>query len=277
MFSLHHLRLFLLGLALLLAATLGWSVARRNSPPLWEELTRSQSRASPPRAPTADNLAARRAAVLARIGEAPEYKPLVERLASAYPSDWNKALDADAQRAVTTRSLDSPDSYVSDVICALHRARGKLAGQAAPDALARVFDAQADLLHALREADPRLCVDFLFGQQSPAFLDFAAKNRPLVVAMASAALEAIADGETSQIAREAPSDSDFLGLEVALARRGLSKDEIVALLDGRLPDTPLDDGSLCNAGLVYLEALKSMPDEARLRIYALAVEAMGRS
>ena len=61
--------------------------------------------------------------------------------------------------------------------------------------------------------------------------------------------------------------------------RGLGLDDaaIAALLDGREPDPPLPDDRLCDAGLVYFQALKSLPDESRLRLYALAAELMARS
>jgi hypothetical protein len=66
-------------------------------------------------------------------------------------------------------------------------------------------------------------------------------------------------------------------LENALTKRGLSKVEIDALLDGKTPDPPLEDARMCAAGQTYLDVLSGLPEPARLRIYGLAVELMARS
>jgi hypothetical protein len=66
-------------------------------------------------------------------------------------------------------------------------------------------------------------------------------------------------------------------LEGELVKHGLGKPEIGALLDGKLPDPPIADATLCDAGIVYFDALKSLPDDARARLYALAVQSMGKS
>ena len=74
----------------------------------------------------------------------------------------------------------------------------------------------------------------------------------------------------------APTDADFALLERMLTERGLGAAEIEALLDGRHPDPPIADDRLCDAGLVYYDVLKQLPEDARLRIYALSVELMSR-
>ena len=95
--------------------------------------------------------------------------------------------------------------------------------------------------------------------------------------MAIAGLDAIVDGQAKKNTRQAPSDADFALLEKGMAAKGLSQAEIEALLDGKTPDPPLEDARLCQAGRVYLEMLKTLPEPVRLRIYALAVELMARS
>jgi len=95
--------------------------------------------------------------------------------------------------------------------------------------------------------------------------------------MAIAGLDAIVDGQAKKNERQPPTDADFLLLEKAMAGKGLSQPEIEALLDGKTPNPPLEDARLCQAGRVYLEMLKTLPEPVRLRIYALAVELMARS
>jgi len=136
---------------------------------------------------------------------------------------------------------------------------------------------QLAMLEALSKSDQRLCVDFLYGGASDAFYQFSARNRQLASDMAVAGLEAIIDGQAKRNLRQPPSDADFRLLEQAMASKGLSQPEIEALLDGKTPDPPLEDGRLCRAGRVYLEMLKTLPEPVRLRIYALAVELMARS
>ena len=61
-----------------------------------------------------------------------------------------------------------------------------------------------------------------------------------------------------------------------LASANLTKPEIDAFLEGRLPDPPLPDDQLCGAGLTYFKVLKSLPEPIRLRIYALTLELMAK-
>ena len=71
-----------------------------------------------------------------------------------------------------------------------------------------------------------------------------------------------------------PTPQDFDDLEKRLLDRGLDKPAIDLLLDGKEPNPPLTDEQACKNGIVYLDALKSLPDLQRLRLYALALEVM---
>ena len=57
----------------------------------------------------------------------------------------------------------------------------------------------------------------------------------------------------------------------------LSDDEIAALLDGKTFDPPLPDARLCQAGSTYLHILEDMPEDLRLRVYALSAQLLARS
>ena len=104
-----------------------------------------------------------------------------------------------------------------------------------------------------------------------------ARSRAELAELANATLAAILDGGASPVARAPPDDADFDNLEKELRRRGLGQTEIAALLDGSLPDPPLADSVLCDAGLVYFEALKALPPDVRMRIYAFAIQVMGKA
>jgi len=95
--------------------------------------------------------------------------------------------------------------------------------------------------------------------------------------MAEAGLDAILDGQAHRIERPAPTVEDFDLLEDELVARGLDTIEIGALLDGKMPDPPLPAPRMCAAGRAYLDALQNLPEETRLKMYALAVELMARS
>jgi hypothetical protein len=252
MFALHHLRLLLLLVAFGLAGTLAWRLMLDQTapPPPTRESSRPPvfERAIAP--PTPETLAAERQTISDRVYNIPEFADFIARLSATYPADWNKMLDAFARRALAARALDAPEAYISDTLRALRRDRGNLASKAGPEELTRVFNAQEKLLSGLAGADKRLCVDFLLGQASPAFIEFSGKNRPLLASMATSSLDAVIDGDKRKIQRDPPSDADFDLLEVALAQKGLGKPEI---------------------------ALRSVPDDARMRLYALAIQAMGKS
>jgi hypothetical protein len=221
--------------------------------------------------------AAARKSIEARIAQVAQYQRFFDRLRLTLPSQYEATLNGFADRLVATGKEQSVDTYLSEAVRDLRQARGALAAKADGASLSRIFDVQLAMLDALSKIDQRLCVDFLYGGASEAFFQFSAKNRQLASDMAVAGLEAIIDGQAKKNTRQSPSDADFALLEKAMAAKGLSPAEIEALLDGKTPDPPLEDARLCQAGRVYLEMLKTLPEPVRLRIYALAVELMARS
>jgi hypothetical protein len=218
----------------------------------------------------------RKAEMLARIAATPDVAKFFDRLKSLAPADYDAAI-AKAAATPAGGPTDSPDFWLSDGVKIVRQSRGALAAHAEPVPLAAVFDRQRAVLAALAGRDARLCVDFLYGGASADFFQFAAANRALVGGLAVAGLEAIASGQSAKIDRGAPTDDDFRQLEEALRAKGLNSAEIGALLDGKAPDPPLPDQRMCEIGQIYLDALAGMPDDARLRLYSLAVDLMARS
>ena len=275
----HRLRLALLGLALLMAAALvvrPWLVAPRPSPPqaVIAPIERPAAPSAPtPVAPEAPAIPQARDALTAALDAAPDYRRFFERLREAFPADHARA----AKLAGEAAKDFNIDAAVSDSVRALRQARGVLAAKATAEPLSRVFDLQLAALKALEGRDARACVDFLYGGASEGLMTFSAANRGLVADLALAGLEAIVDGGGAKIDRPPPGEEDFAALEKALAAKGLEKAEIEALLDGRTPEPPLDDARMCKSGQIYLETLRELPEDIRLRIYALAVELMARS
>lgn len=211
------------------------------------------------------------------IVDAPDYDSFFKRLREAFPVEYAAALDAFAARLVESKHEESVDFYVSEAVRLLRQSRGVLAAKADPDPLTKVFDIQLKVLQAIGEEDPHLCVAFLYGATDQDFARFATTRRPLVADMALTGLEAIASGQARKIDRAPPTENDFKMLETALVAKGLGKLEIDALLDGKMPDPPLEDARMCAAGQTYLETLRTLPEAARLRIYGLAMELMARS
>jgi hypothetical protein len=220
---------------------------------------------------------AARARIEAAIAAAPDYRRFFARLRGAFPADYEAALDEFADRLLVVKQEPTVDYYVSEAVRRLRQSRGALASKAAPEPLARVFDMQLAVLRAVASGDKKLCVAFLFGASDMDFQRFAAGRRGLVAEMAVAGVDAIASGQDKHVDRSPPSEADFRAVETALAAKGLGKAEIDALLDGKTPDPPLDDGKMCAAGQTYLEVLRALPEPARMRIYGLAVELMSRT
>jgi len=218
-----------------------------------------------------------RVAIEQRLQLAPEHSAFFAALRHEFPRDYEQLVAAFAKRAIDSSRLDAPEIYLAEAVRTLRRTHGLLAARAQAGQLEQVFAAQARIMDALAGADAGMCVDFLYGHATDRFYAFFADNRALLAGLASASLQAILDGRESKIQRPAPSDADFRMLEGELLDRGLGRAEIEALLDGRAPNPPLPDPALCKAGRVYLEALKALPEETRLRIYALAVETLARS
>ncbi|MGA8172448.1 MAG: hypothetical protein WB816_16675 [Methylocystis sp.] len=213
----------------------------------------------------------------ALIAAAPDYTRFFKRLKETFPVDYASALDSFATRLVESKREESVDFYVSEAVRLLRQSRGVLAAKAELGPLSNVFDVQLTVLRAIGEQDPRLCVAFLYGATDQDFARFAATRRPLVADMALTGVEAIANGQAKKIERASPTEADFKMLETALLAKGLGKIEIDALLDGKMPDPPLEDARMCAAGQTYLETLHMLPEATRLRIYGLAMELMARS
>lgn len=208
----------------------------------------------------------------AAIASAPEYARYFARLRETFTSDYEAILAAFAAQRAQAKERPPVDYYLAEAHQKLRRSRGTAAGLAENAALAAVFARQLDVLHALAQEDKKVCVAFLYGGTDLEFQKFAAQRRQLVADMALANLESIVSGERSRVAREKPTDTDFRVFEVALADHGLTPPEIGALLDGKMPEPPLEDARLCAAGQTYLDVLRTLPETARMRIYALAAK-----
>jgi hypothetical protein len=231
---------------------------------------------SAPNVPTVDRTRAREA-VEKSIADTPEYTRFFNRLREKFPGDYEGALNGFAARLTNPEQAESADLYVSETVRQLRQAHGVLAAKADIEPLGKVFDLQLNVLRAIAKEDARLCVAFLYGATNQDFQRFASTRRALVADMALAGLEAIINGQEKKIERPAPNEADFKVLESALSERGLGKVEIDALLDGKMPNPPLDDARMCAAGQTYLDVLRGLPEPVRLRIYGLAVELMARS
>ncbi len=282
----RKLSFLLLGLASSVAIAAGIGILvlalETDQPPPGMAALAAKPAAEPPAAPApsgppSEARSAARKRIEALIAQVPDYQRFFDRLRLTLPSQYEATLNGFAERLVATGKEQPVDVYLSEAVRDLRQSRGALAAKADSASLARIFDVQLAMLEALAKSDQRLCVDFLYGGASEAFYQFSARNRQLASSMAIAGLDAILDGQAKNNERQAPTEADFSLLEKAMAGRGLSHPEIEALLDGKTPDPPLDDARLCQAGRVYLEMLKTLPEPVRLRIYALAVELMARS
>jgi hypothetical protein len=276
------LRLSLFALAGCVALFIGWSflggLNRFGSPssPHANEPSAQAGAANISGALTPERIAAVRQNIEASLAATPEYDAFFQRLKVVYPAEYESILDAFSTR-VAAGEGGGADLLLSEAAHVLRQTHGILAAKADDLALDRIFETQRAVLRALAGRDQRLCVDFLFGGESAAFLEFSAQNRDLVAAMALAGVEAMSDGQQKRVEREAPDPADFEILESALRDKGLATPEIEALLDGKANDPSLDDAKMCRAGQIYLDTLAALPEPARARIYALAVEIMARS
>jgi hypothetical protein len=211
------------------------------------------------------------------IAQSPEYARFFARMRESFTADYEKTVKDFAARLAQTKTQPSVDYYLSEAVRRLRQSHGALAAKADPEAMSRVFARQLEVLQAVARADKKLCVAFLDGATNQDFQRFAASQRALVAAMAIASLDAMANGQAKNNPRAQPTEADFAALEKALVARGLSKPEIDALLDGKMPDPPLDDAKMCAAGQSYLDALRTLPEASRTRIYGLALELMAKS
>lgn len=224
----------------------------------------------------ADKGAARQA-IETLIATTPDYARYFARLRETFTADYEAAMNDFAARLAETKEEQSVDYYLSEAVRRLRLSRGVLAAKAEPEPMARVFEKQLEVLQAVAREDKRMCVAFLYGATNLDFQRFAATRRRIVSDMALAGLEAVLSGQAKKIERAAPSEADFRVLETALAARGLGKVEIDALLDGKMPNPPLEDARMCGAGQTYFEVLKTLPEPARTKVYGLALELMARS
>ena len=268
----HVLRLVLLGIAIGVAIILGVRFAGN---PFVTQVAR---RETPAPASIVVNLSPEvaRETVERQIGSARDFAPFFKTMRENFPAEYERALTAFSERAQSAPP-QSPDEYLAEMLRGLRRTHGVLAAKASVSALERVFELQGKIVGALAEANPQLCADFLYGNAPAGFFRFSATHRSLVAAMADAGLEAIIDGRSLNIERNAPADEDFTVLEAELEKKGLGKPEIEALLDGKTPEPPLSDTAMCRAGVVYFDTLRSLPADARLKIYALAIRLLARS
>lgn len=281
----HHLRIALLAIAAALAAAFGslfLSSGPRNTAPAEPPLAARPVTTTPvadepeaaPKTPAeAPSDPQRLAALQDRLAEAPEYGPFLAKLRALYPADYDAAAKAALSQGVETRD-DAADLFVSLAVQTLRRDRGLLGAKAGGAALDKLFDTHEKVLKQLQGDDPALCVDFLNGAPADRFAAFAASHRALMAEEALAGLEAIDDGAEKKIDREAPAAADFDDLEKLMLARGVDKAGISLLLDGKAPDPPLSDVQQCGNGVIYLDAMKSLPELQRYRLYALALEVM---
>ncbi len=212
-----------------------------------------------------------------QIAATPDYARYFARLRETFTTDYEAAVEGFAARYAKTRERQSVDYYLAETMRMMRQTHGLLAAKADKDPLTKQFVSQLEVLRALGQEDKKTCVAFLYGATDLDFQKFAATRRMLVSDMAVAGLEAMVSGEQHQIEREKPTATDFRVLEVALADHGLGRPEIDALLDGKMADPPLDDARMCAAGQTYLEVLRTLPEAARMRIYALSVQLMAKS
>jgi hypothetical protein len=212
-----------------------------------------------------------------QIAATPDYARYFARLRETFTADYETALEGFAARYAKTRERQSVDYYLAETMRQMRQTHGLLAAKADKDPLTKQFVSQLEVLRALGQEDKKTCVAFLYGATDLDFQNFAAARRVLVSDMALAGLEAMISGQQRQIEREKPSATDFRVLEVALSDHGLGRQEIDALLDGKIVEPPLDDARMCAAGQTYLEVLRTLPEAARMRIYALSVQLMAKS
>ncbi len=209
----HILRAVLVIVAFIASVALGWEVfdaATRPEVQTAQVTPRTRVAAIPP---VDDLRPVARQAVEERLQLAHETSGFFNTMRRAFPNDFDKLVNAFAQRAVDGSKLDPPDVYLAEAVRALRRTHGVLAAKADGAHLEKLFETQTKMLDALAKADPQMCVDFLYGNATQRFYEFSAKNRNLVVEMAQASLDAILDGRTSRVDRRPPSDADFTQLK----------------------------------------------------------------
>ena len=215
--------------------------------------------------------------IVAVLAAAPDLARAFDALRAQFPAVADRTLSEATEAYRTSGVAPTPDDLFASGMRDLRLSAGVLAAKAGPEALGAIFEVKAKVLADLEQADPRICADYLYGGTSPEFADFQAAHRSLIATAALATIDAMADGRSRQKAWGEPSADDFQVIETALAKRGLSQEEIASLLDGRAPNTPPTDERLCDNARTYLDVLKAMPADARNRVYGLTAELLARS
>lgn len=260
-----------------IGAGIGLTWLALNPAPQLADTGADATASAPAQASASPDKGSARQQIEALIASTPDYARYFARLRETFTDDYEAALNDFAARLAETNQEQSVDYYLSETVRRIRTSHGALAAKAEPEPIARVFEKQLQVLQAVAREDKRMCVAFLYGATNLDFQRFAASRRPIVSDMALAGLEAIVSGQAKKIERDAPTEADFRLLEEALAARGLNKVEIDALLDGKMPNPPLEDARMCDAGQTYFEVLKTLPEPARTKVYGLALELMARS
>jgi len=270
----HILRTVLLIMALGTSLFLGWRFYETIRNPRGTDGTNT---AGGNAQPTADQLASARRNVEKVLKQSPEFASYFASLDKNYPSDYMHILAGFISRATKSGHAETPDYYITEAMRVLRQNRGILATKASDFSLQRVFEQQLEVVGAMEAADPRVCAEFLHGGATDGFFEFSKGHRALMARLAQAGLDAMLDGQQQNVERATPSDADFTMLDGALQANGLDRPQIETLLDAKVQDPPLSDTSLCKAGRVYLETLRTLPDEIKMRIYALALTLQART
>lgn len=266
----HALRLVLIGIAIGLAVILG---VRATGIQIGSPMAFLRGEAPAPAQLSPDGA---RAAVDAQMKSAREYARFFQTVREQFPADYERMVEGFGERAQKAANAQSADVYLAEALRALRQSHGILASKASVGMIERVFEHQAKIVNTLAQSSPQLCADFLYGNAPQGFFQFSAKHRALIAATAEAGLEAIMEGRSLNIDRAPPGDEDFAALESELEKKGLGRAEIEALLDGKTPEPALSDAAMCKAGVIYYETLRALPQETRLRIYALTIKLLAR-
>lgn len=279
------LRLILVALAVALIGVLGWKLssggtqqAVKNAPTKVSLAPTPDSTGKPVNQLTPNQkLAATRQLITRRLAEVPEYKPFFELLKKSFPKAHNRIVEGFVDKAQKGGRIESADLYLAQALSGLRSTHGVLAAKAGPAHLSRIFSIQSSIVKTLAKSNAKLCADYLNGSASRSFFKFSTAHRKIMGDMAHAGLVAIVDGQNSKIERASPNEDDFKLIEVALKNKGLEKPEIEALLDGKTPDPPLADKTICKAGQIYFDTLRNLPEDLRMKIYALQIKLLARS
>lgn len=279
------LRYWFLGLAVLIAAVIGWRSASPLRSPGHQPAEPVAVQAGTPPVPASQNASSRpaegspeaRAEIVQRLNEVPQFAGFYKALSAAFPHLYENLINHAAQALGPGGTVPSSGTLLWEALRDLQQTNGILAANADEAALATFFEARLSILDVLATADPRTCADFLYGATDPAIESFAVAHRDLVAEMAMKQLAVIEDGQRRRLKPGAPSSEDLDLVAGGLAAKKLSADEIALLLDGASIDPPLPDSRLCELGRIYLSVLKDLPHAVRQRVYGLAAELLARS